>query len=859
MSDTVSMERILGESPPRRYRIGRWLAHKDRLPPLQEWIVNRFKERDAFDWEWYLSRAELPRSIQAAIVAPRIPVSLKFLITEVESLGGITVRVRGDDDEWRDVRVESTWEPTREGAEMEIKFLQPVLAKHISFQTENDIPFSFRMKLTVASYQYRDLVRVAQAHGRLESKEYDAAMKFVDEAFRLEPRHYFAADLASRAAVLEEDWTKAKLWAMRAVEHSDGSWGREALCRACEKDQSDLIAEAAACREEAKEWDVGGHLGAVCLKNEASHWLGFGCHHLAQYRQIIDVRRQAAARMLRHLHFSYIPNNQGVVMARVRLLRTDNTILEVPLDRLVYMDDPEHNPAIKTESRKRAQFYLPELSRGDCICFEYAIVNHSPRRPDERPDMFIMADMNCDFPSWRSDIRITSPADWDIKCLPINGAPKPESSTEGEWTTYHASARNLHYDDWSAIDIERRYRSPHLCCSWNDRTWADLAEHSLEKNCHSVRDDELPQPIVDAIAPGDSNLEKLRLGHDWIRDRLKYMSLPIAKERTSDPDLANKIVTGGVGDCMDKAYLVLLLCRKLGLPAEYILTSAEFGHVVEDLPAQQFDHILVRAHVNDHWLYLDATSTDTPFGWIPMYLQGIPILSLGESKALDRVSEESPDRNTIEVDESLECDPDGTLQGTFSIRAFGTPARYWDDHWKSASLGVNDPAQVANVAVVRQLPDVTLQEWEVKPAAAGDPRFVFTGRHQRRRMMEIGGRRVGTVSWETPMFPHHWAKSRDWEGLAMFPIPLSFAIRCHVSCPKGWRLEGPTDIPAVDAPFGRVTAHQDSDARRLLINRTLVIGKRFIHGEQVKHLTKFLQVWEDALQLAFMIKPDEQG
>jgi hypothetical protein len=855
MTDTPLFEHVLGEELPRGYRVSRWLARKNRFLPLQEWIVKRFGERDAFDWEWYLARPELPRSIQASMVAPRFPISLKFLISEVSGLGKITVRVRGDGD-WREVRVDSKWEEVRDGAEMEITMLQLVLAKDISIQTEKDTPFSFRMKVSIAPYVYRDLVHVVNAHENLESNENQDAVEHLEEAFRLEPRHFFAADLMSRAGVQDEDWERAKLWAMRSVEHSDGNWGREALLTACEKDQPDLIAEAAACRDDAKEWDVGGHLGVVCLKKEESHWLGFGCHHLSQYRQIIDIRRQAAARMLRHLHFSYIPNHQGVAMARVRVLRSDNTISEVPADRLVYMDDPEHNPAIKTESRKRAQFYLPELNRGDCICFEYAIVNQNPRQTDSRPDLFIMADMNCDFPAWRSEIRITCPTGWDLRCLPINDAPEPVCTMDGEWKTYHASARDLHYEEWSAIDIERRYSSPHICCSWNDRSWADIAEYSLEKNCHSFRDDGLPRPLAEAITPGESDLEKLRLGHDWIRDRLKYMSLPIAKERTSDPDLANKIVAAGVGDCMDKAYLVLLLCQKLGLEAEYILTSAEYGHMVEDLPGPQFDHILVRARPNGNWLYLDATSTDTPFGWIPIYLQGIPVLSLGESRALDHVSEELPERNTVKIDEALECCPDGTLQGGFSIRTFGIPARYWDDQWKSASLSVNDPAHVASMTVLRQLPSVTLQEWELQPAAAGDPRFTLTGRHTRRRMVDIGERRVGSVSWETPMFPHHWAKNREWHGMALFPLPMTFVIRCQVKCPEGWIIEGSSDIPRIETEFGRVTATQRFDDRTLHIERTLVIGNRFIRGDAVGQVTEFLKVWEDALQLAFLIRPN---
>lgn len=855
MTKNADYDAIFGGFVPLSLRLCRRMDRDTGASFLQVLIARIVRRREVFEREWFISSSDSPYAVEAHFVAPRVPLRMIFRLEAGHKPGAVTLKSR-QGDQWREEPVKCLWEPSADFTKLTIYLNRLTLTARMRVVIEGvSGETDYQVVTHVLKKNYEDLYLLGRAEELLSTDPKRAEENLID-CMQLAPDHFVAAEELSKCCLKRGDLDAAERWGVAAAAFSNGRYAVDTLREVYERGGTDLKTEVAGLREEAKSWDVGGHHGAVCLLLQKRFWLGFHHVHLVKERRVIDLRRKAAARFLSSLHFLFTPHNELLVFVRLRILGADGEVNEVSSEHLAILDSPEQNAAIRTEERKRAIFHLPELASGDCLELEYVLIHVNRILPDEKPDFFIREDMNSDFPTWRSTMRIDCPRGWPVKCIGIHGAPQPDRTVgDGEWQTFTVSDNRLFFDDWGTYDVERAHSSPHICCSWTDRSWADVGEYARKTSCHTLPDDQLPDALKAVIEPGETAAGKLRLGFEWVRDRLKYMSLPSAKKRLSEPGLAEKILAAGVGDCMDKAFLVHLLCVTLELDAEYVLAAMESEYVVAELPADQFDHILVRVKVDGEWIYLDATNTITPFGGLPFGLQGQRVLRLGSDVRLVDVPEDHHAVNRVTVAEVLTCTEGGDLTGTFEMNAVGIPGRWWDGRWKTSSMSAGDPVRAARVAFTDQLPSARLREYAHHAPDSADT-FALSGRHDRRRLESIRERRVGFLDWNTVWFPTDTFKERRWRDLAVFPLPITYEFSAKITCPNGWRIEGSSRTSAFDSLFGAITETQFSNGSTLSITRSLTIKKRFIRAPDVERIPDFLTAVEESLRLAFMLRPE---
>ncbi len=858
MSQETDHPSIHGKRPPLSFRLFNFLERRGWLPTVRTDIAHSARSRPMFKWEWQWHTPG-DNSIEIHFVALRIPTRIAL------TLGGNPTEHRvglssWTGSEWVEEQIQTNCNKDDDNdVDVHIRLDRLFLTKKLKLEVFGAEGLSFRIIPFVAKHVYQDMVHFERGLQCVQEGRLDEAEPEFHDCFAIDPHHYIASAHLAKLALTKERWSDAVRWSVHSHIHSRGQLSEQLMWDALQKQRSPLDQIVPELRAESQDWDVGGHYGSICLLNETSYWFGFGRFHLMQRRQIVDVRRQAAARLLGHLHFDFIEGKEQIAYAGLRVWRNGGEAIDVPLDHLVVVDHADANPAIRLEERKRALFHLPEMKRGDTLELVYALIRAHSERADGKPDFFILADLSTKFPTWLSRTTIHAPNDWNVRCLTTNGGPPVEDVAVMEgFRSQRAEMPRIIYDEWGLTEPERRYRSPHLCCSWGDRDWAEIADEGATDFCHKLRDDTLPAQIQASLDQHETVDAKLRAGFEWIRDNLKYMSLKGNKVRTNDPDLAAKIVADGVGDCMDRAYLVALLCRQLGLEHEYIVTAAESEYVLPDIPSPQFDHILVRAKLNGDNLYLDATSTETPFGWIPRYLQGLPILPLRQSATLETVPEESPDVNQVAITERLVCAPDGSLSGEFQMTALGVPGRWWDSQWKATTMDVDNPLRVARVALNHQMPTTDVSDWALSPYDTAAARFTLLGRHSRRPMYAVDSRLFGLIEWHTELFPIYEHKDRVWKGVSIFPLPLHYTISLTISAPDGYTIEGTSEAQPYTSDFGDVTRTVSSDQSSLHLQTLLRVKRKFVTAERDEDVLAFLDAWKRALTFAFVLRRVEQ-
>jgi transglutaminase-like putative cysteine protease len=91
----------------------------------------------------------------------------------------------------------------------------------------------------------------------------------------------------------------------------------------------------------------------------------------------------------------------------------------------------------------------------------------------------------------------------------------------------------------------------------------------------------------------------------FVRDRIRFTRDPIGTEWLQAPAYT---LSRGVGDCDDKATLLVAMLKSIGAPA-----ALRFK-VIGETPAG-FSHVYVEAAAGGRRIPMDPTRAGTPFGW----------------------------------------------------------------------------------------------------------------------------------------------------------------------------------------------------------------------------------------------------
>lgn len=182
---------------------------------------------------------------------------------------------------------------------------------------------------------------------------------------------------------------------------------------------------------------------------------------------------------------------------------------------------------------------------------------------------------------------------------------KAGAATEWEWEETDPPAQQGENDvpgsafQWGRVDVSTM------------GSWAQLAQWGAGLY---VGDQTLPADFaakLDAIAkanpaPADRLTEATRL----VQDTIRYVGEEMG-EGSYVPRRPAVVLQRGYGDCKDKALLLAVALRRLGIEAVPALVSTSRGSgLPQRLPSPLlFDHVIVRAVLDGKVLWLDATGT----------------------------------------------------------------------------------------------------------------------------------------------------------------------------------------------------------------------------------------------------------
>jgi len=612
-----------------------------------------------------------------------------------------------------------------------------------------------------------------------------------------------------------------------------------------------------ALREACNQWELDEQHGLVALELWREFQLDFGGWCLQKTREIYEVRRPLAARMLSRVSFDFAGQDH-LLFTACRIIRQDGRILDLPQERLVVGDDPERNVSIATKNEKTGVWLLPELTAGDQIEWCHHLLTPEVPGPGDPSQRRVFVSRFCKsyLPTYRGVITIRAPRDapLHIRLRSAQSRIAREEQVEGEWRRVTLVVRKHLPIHLTNLLHETYVYNPVAAFTGGDHDWPTVVRLALERSIGSPDgNDELPPSLRRHLVPRPTLEEALRQAFYWVRDKLKYAAVGSAEALIGQSGRAQAIVQSGVAACRDRAYLLSLVCRELDVPFQFVAVSARRGILFRDLPGEQCDHVFLRVRLNDRWLYLDASDSGAIFGSCPLHLQGLECVVLEKDGTFMELPVDPPEANTLHVAETFGRIDGDRLGGEFHLSAQGIIARLVDEQWKLRTLGAMGRIPAAQAVLQGFLPALILSDFTRRSHTADSDRFEVVGEHRRGLLSSLGGRRIGALGWHVPLVPLDAWRSNGAGRAFVFPVPLTVHLSFRAVAEVAERVAGLSELPALDNALGRIREERFSSAGEAVLEREIVLKKKFVGQDELHLVGPSLEAIERALQVAFIL------
>jgi len=196
-------------------------------------------------------------------------------------------------------------------------------------------------------------------------------------------------------------------------------------------------------------------------------------------------------------------------------------------------------------------------------------------------------------------------------------------------------------------------------------SWDDFAVwYRRIANGSDFIDDTVRKTAKDLTATAKTREEKIQRLFEFV-SAMRYVAVEIGiqgfRPRTPAQVLSNRF-----GDCKDKANLLIALLKASGIDANFVLLNRGSATDIT-FPSWQFNHAicLVPGEGNTPDLWLDATDSVTPYGFVPPGDAGRQGFVFSKDKAEFKIVGGTPDTSVLADGWELKQNPEGGWTGTF--------------------------------------------------------------------------------------------------------------------------------------------------------------------------------------------------
>ncbi len=380
------------------------------------------------------------------------------------------------------------------------------------------------------------------------------------------------------------------------------------------------------------------------------------------------VRDPRRAEALRQVPVVYVPERERLTVLAARVVRSDGASVEARMRDTPRLAEPEVNLYYDTRVRV---FEMPPLEAGDLVELTY-VRTETAESNDTGAYRGGVVPLAGPVPTGLVEAILEAPRE-ELPAWRVVGLPdRPRRTAVDGRDRLAWSWREVPAVPADTPPAPGLAATPYLVYSTR-ADWSDLAAWYARHVEPRVRAGaEVVAKARELTAGARSRRERIERVYRFVADRIRYVGLEFGEHRFR-PFSAAWVLRHRMGDCKDKAGLLVALLGAAGIPARMVLLrTADLGPAPEGVATlESFDHAIAYLPEDDLWL--DGTASGQAVGALPGPDRGAVALVVepGGGRLVT-----TPDGPAGEIRRRLAVRraDDGRLEVRLEHRAWGDPA-----------------------------------------------------------------------------------------------------------------------------------------------------------------------------------------
>lgn len=255
-----------------------------------------------------------------------------------------------------------------------------------------------------------------------------------------------------------------------------------------------------------------------------------------------------------------------------------------------------------------------------------------------------------------------------------------DSQSIYEWRWNNKTAMRDTRKDYSVWDMEV---SPGFSYS-TFKTYREIAEAYGKRALPKAKVSDEVRILAKSIVGSEVDPKKqARLLYEWVATKISYAGNCVGVGAVVPHDISF-ILENRMGDCKDHATLLHALLMSKGIKSNQALINSGSVYDLPDIPSvTSVNHVL--NYLPEYDLFIDSTSPETPFGMLPLSVQGKPVLLVEDYIEGLKTPSVKPGANKQEMTAIIDIQSNGALKGEVDVRLYGEPAVSARSGWRNIS------------------------------------------------------------------------------------------------------------------------------------------------------------------------------
>ena len=328
------------------------------------------------------------------------------------------------------------------------------------------------------------------------------------------------------------------------------------------------------------------------------------------------------------VQYASLSEHAEFVYARVR--HADGSMLETPVTDALEQPAPVTREAPFYSDIKIKQLPIKSLHVGDTLEWQWRITRTVPEAPNQFWGQKTFIDEGVVLDD-TLELHVPAAVHVNVWVNPRDSSPAQESTANGEHIyVFHHS--HLKPTVGAAAEAARKAQEAHILTpeeefdathgklpsvAWTTfADWAAVGDwyRKLETS-RAVPDDTIKARVAELIAGKTTDQEKAEAIYNYVALQIRYVGVAFGIGRYQ-PHLASEVLANQYGDCKDKHTLLAAMLSAAGISSDAALIGADirFNEAVPSPAA--FNHLITRAHIGGHDVWLDSTAEVAPFAML---------------------------------------------------------------------------------------------------------------------------------------------------------------------------------------------------------------------------------------------------